>query len=430
MILGITPLLSIVRNLIQIGGFCIMFLLLDKPRYPWKKTILGYILYCGALSIVGIGWVLWDPASYKRFCVLVLFITASVFFFHMSSMNGFQIVYNMSLQAFLFLFLLYVGIGGAQVLFGGSPWADIGIRLTCLSVMAFVYIRWLRKPFQDLIQHVDIQWRNVCMVSVAGDLLIIYQGSYPDMVSLREAREQLVFVSLCVLMILTHLTMLTTLHAIRGEMERRRELELIKISNNLLKKELELTRRSIEEAKHVRHDIRHHNLNVAAYARNGDMEGLFHYLKEYEREQEDEGLSAMCHNNAVNNILMEYGKRARKSGIKTSMDVEVSQDIPIRETDFIAILGNAMENAIHGCLNSEKETKEIFVRIKPKYKKLVIQIANTCRDKVVFENGIPVASQGHGIGVASILRSAGHYDGEVDFKVQEGRFILRIILNI
>ena len=112
------------------------------------------------------------------------------------------------------------------------------------------------------------------------------------------------------------------------------------------------------------------------------------------------------------------------------MDVEVSQDIPIRETDFIAILGNAMENAIHGCLNSEKETKEIFVRIKPKYKKLVIQIANTCRDKVVFENGIPVASQGHGIGVASILRSAGHYDGEVDFKVQEGRFILRIILNI
>lgn len=80
MILGITPLLSIVRNLIQIGGFCIMFLLLDKPRYPWKKTILGYILYCGALSIVGIGWVLRDPASYKRFCVLVLFITASVFF--------------------------------------------------------------------------------------------------------------------------------------------------------------------------------------------------------------------------------------------------------------------------------------------------------------------------------------------------------------
>lgn len=407
-----------------------MFLLLDKPRYSWKKTILGYLLYCSALSIVGIVWVLNAPGSYQKFCVLVLFLTASAFFSYMSSMNGFQIVYNMSLQAFLFLFLLYIGIGGAQTFFGGNPWADIGIRLICLSIMAFAYVRWLRQPFHGLIQHVDVQWRNVCVVSVAGDLLIIYQGAYPHMVSLRETREQLVFVSLCVLMLLTHLTMLTTLHAIRVEMDKRQEMELTNISNSLLKKELELTKRSVEEAKRVRHDIRHHNLNVAAYARNGDMEGLLHYLKEYEREREEESLTPLCHNSTVNNILMEYEKRARKADIKTTMDVEVSQDISIRETDFIAILGNAMENAIYGCQNSGKEAKEIYVRIRPKFQKLAIQIVNTCQDTVAFENGLPVAKEGHGIGVASMLRSAGHYNGEVDFKVQDGMFTLRIVLNI
>ena len=42
------------------------------------------------------------------------------------------------------------------------------------------------------------------------------------------------------------------------------------------------------------------------------------------------------------------------------MDVSVGQDCFVRETDFIAILGNAMENAIHGCLNSEKEEKENY----------------------------------------------------------------------
>lgn len=160
------------------------------------------------------------------------------------------------------------------------------------------------------------------------------------------------------------------------------------------------------------------------------MEGLLHYLKEYEREREEESLTPLCHNSTVNNILMEYEKRARKADIKTTMDVEVSQDISIRETDFIAILGNAMENAIYGCQNSGKEAKEIYVRIRPKFQKLAIQIVNTCQDTVAFENGLPVAKEGHGIGVASMLRSAGHYNGEVDFKVQDGMFTLRIVLNI
>ncbi len=429
MILGITPLLSIARNVIQVGGFCLMFLLLDKPRFSWKKTIAGYLLFWGVLSVIGIIWVLSDPVSYKNYCVHVLCGSTAVFFFYMSSMNRFQIIYNLSLQAFLFLFLLYVGICGAQVFWGGNPWADIGIRLVCISIMAFVYVLWVRKPFQELIKHVNIQWKNVCAVSVAGDLLIIYQGSQPTMVSLRDAREQIVFVCLCLLMLLTHLTMLTTLHDIQKEMEKRQEMELIKVSNGLLKKELQLMKRSVEETRHVRHDVRHHNLNVAAYARKGDMDGLLHYLQEYEKECEEELPAVLCDNGAVNNILTEYGNRARKAGIKVSMDVVVGQDCVVRETDFVAILGNAMENAIHGCLNSEKQETEIRVLIKPRYEKLVIRIANTCTDKIRFENGIPTAKQGHGLGVLSILKSAGHYDGDVDFKVQDGMFVLRILLK-
>lgn len=228
---------------------------------------------------------------------------------------------------------------------------------------------------------------------------------------------------------LTLLTMLAALRVIRKEMEKRQETELTNISNRLLKKKLKLMENSFEETRRIRHDVRHHNLNVAAYARKGDMEGLLHYLQEYEKEHEEEVPAVLCDNGAVSNILNEYGKRARKAGIQVSMDVSVSEDSTVRETDFVAILGNAMENAIHGCLDSGKDETEIQVRIKPKYGKLAIRIANTCSHKIRFENGIPAAGKGHGIGVSSILRSAGHYDGEVDFKVQDGMFVLRILLK-
>lgn len=41
MVLGITPVLSVIRNLLEVSIFCILFLSLDNPRYSWKKPVLS-----------------------------------------------------------------------------------------------------------------------------------------------------------------------------------------------------------------------------------------------------------------------------------------------------------------------------------------------------------------------------------------------------
>lgn len=68
--------------------------------------------------------------------------------------------------------------------------------------------------------------------------------------------------------------------------------------------------------------------------------------------------------------------------------------------------------------------------IKRKNNKLVIYCSNTCRMETEFKNGQPKPEFTGGIGVSSIIKTAENFDGEYDFKNNNGVFVFRLIMNI
>ena len=52
------------------------------------------------------------------------------------------------------------------------------------------------------------------------------------------------------------------------------------------------------------------------------------------------------------------------------------------------------------------------------------------RDDICFQKGLPKSVSGGGLGTTSIIKTASHYNGEVDFALEEGRFVTRIMLNL
>ena len=68
--------------------------------------------------------------------------------------------------------------------------------------------------------------------------------------------------------------------------------------------------------------------------------------------------------------------------------------------------------------------------LKKKKNKLVIYCSNTCRLEVEIKNGKPKPEATGGIGVLSILKTAEKFDGEYDFKNDNGIFVFRLIMNI
>ena len=218
------------------------------------------------------------------------------------------------------------------------------------------------------------------------------------------------------------------------EKEYQRENQLMKMNQRLLERNMELLEESVESGRRIRHDARHHNIVIAEYARRKQNKELLKYLEEYNREIEENMTEAICGNAAVNNLLSAYTRMAKKEQIKVTLDVELGKNLTIPDIDLITILANAYENAIYGCIEVKKQSKNkdcfIHIMISKKKNKLVIYCSNTCRTELEIQNGQPKSETTGGIGVLSIIKTADKYEGEYDFQNSNGVFIFRLILNL
>jgi len=197
-----------------------------------------------------------------------------------------------------------------------------------------------------------------------------------------------------------------------------------------LHQQMDLMRESEIEAARIRHDVRHHVLLIREYVQNMEFDQLLVYLTQYDEDVEKWKVQNISKNLAVNSILLAYAKKARRQNIQVSMDVRLGENLSIRDIDWIAILANMFENAIHGCIGSGQPQQEIDIYISQKRNKVMIQCQNTSSEEVVFHKGLPQSDKGGGMGVISIMKAVSRYEGETDFSVQNGMFITRILLNL
>ncbi|MCI8337175.1 MAG: sensor histidine kinase [Lachnospiraceae bacterium] len=217
------------------------------------------------------------------------------------------------------------------------------------------------------------------------------------------------------------------------EKQYERENQLIQMNSRLLERQLEILEESVESGKRIRHDARHHNAIIAEYARRGQREELLLYLEEYEEEISQGMPEMICSNIAVNNILAAYTRKARSEGIKVILDVRIGKNLMFPSIDLVAILANAYENAIYACMDVMKcvDGRECFIHLilKKKKNKLMISCSNSCRIETELKDGKPKSEFTGGVGVSSIIRTAEKYQGEYDFRNNEGVFVFRLIMN-
>ncbi len=432
--LGGSIYIALIRFAISLAGTVILFSLMNEPRYGRRKTVISYACFGAAVVAGACVWYAVDWESCVRMAAFVMYLCFAVFSIFMSSDPIFLSLYKLALTFYLLAVFLIAGIEVSILFFDRNVWADIVTRVVLIGFMAYFIDRKIKSAIRGFSSYVENELDQfslaVMIVSILFGIGFILNPNIRGQTPYRLFQIIINFFLTGALQLLVF----RLYQHIGREKEFQKENHLMQMNHRLLERNMELLEKSADSGRRIRHDVRHHNAVIAEFVRRGQNQELLQYLQEYNRQTDEGGERVLCDNTAVNNLLSSYTEKAEKEQIRVVMDVELDRNLTIPNIDLVTILANAYENAIYGCMEVRRQSRErecsIYLMIRRKKNKLVMYCSNTCRLETEIKNGQPRPEATGGVGVLSIIKTAEKFDGEYDFKNDNGLFIFRLVMNI
>lgn len=189
----------------------------------------------------------------------------------------------------------------------------------------------------------------------------------------------------------------------------------------------------ILEARHAKHDIRHHITIMSSYLANKEYDKLEKYLNSYKKSLPDDTSIMICQNQAINALLVYFAGLSKDADTDFKVHANIPANINIPENDVCVVLGNLLENALHACFTYKGDDKQISVAISYNDNCLLIAIDNTFNGKLKKNfDGVLLTTKkgGTGIGLESVKNIAKNYNGMFSYEIKDKMFCVSVMLNV
>lgn len=297
------------------------------------------------------------------------------------------------------------------------------LRTAVLLLLLALYKRYAAPVVQSLADIKKDRWWNLALTALLFYLLqaaitVLYVEN-----AMSEIYLLFLFITISFVMCAVYAVIFSNI----SYMKKDAEAELIRQNAEYFSSRLSVLQHAEDTNRRLRHDMRHHIDMIAAYAKTGDNAAILSYIGEYGNEISGVAVKQYSVNRTVNSILSVYAGKAKENGIDLSVRCNATKELEVREIDLIALLGNLLENALHGCQESGKENKSIEIHIRLQNKRLIILCNNTCSDDLELADGLPVRKS---IGISSILSVCRKYNGNLDYKIENETCSACAVLNL
>ncbi len=388
-----------------------------ERRYTKRKFVLCSCLYIvGFISMGGYAYAAGGISAILTYLVIAVCLFS---FFCLVSQECFS--------KKCFLFLTYFGLfsvldNSVRLMveqFFPKLSAPVGyyvenvLRTAALLLILVLYKKYAAPVIRSLADIGKGRWWKLVLISLMFYLLQATFSILERLGVLPELPLFIMFVTVSFLMCAVYGVVFSNI----SYMEKDAEAALIRQNAEYLSAQLSALQSAEETHRRFRHDMRHHLNMIAEYAKTGDVSGILSYVREYSDEVSEAEVKRYSVNSTVNMILSAYAGKAGESGIQFSVRCTVPEKLAVRDIDLIALLGNLLENALHGCQKCGKETSYIEIHIRLQHDRLVIVCDNTCPQDLEIADGLPVRRS---IGISSIVAACQKYRGNLDYRVENG----------
>lgn len=294
-------------------------------------------------------------------------------------------------------------------------------RFALYAILIFVYYKFLRKHVRAISGGKKWTWYSLTLVSV---LFLLVFTTFVIVFS-RDAIVATDEIILFTMVVVLYCSVLWVVFSTIRYMTDENRIELAGKNVEYLHSQLEFARKKEMEERAVRHDIRHHNRNLARLLAGGNVQDALNYVEQYDESLQELKTMEFCPNTIVNAILSDFYQRATNEGMKVLISVELPEKTAIKDLDYVAILSNILENAMNACRRYEP-LGEISVDIKVVLGKIVIVCSNPCGADVIVENGM---IKNQGTGLYSITMTVKKYNGDIRYNKERDKLTVCVILN-
>ena len=204
--------------------------------------------------------------------------------------------------------------------------------------------------------------------------------------------------------------------------------QLIRLAVEQQRREVEAVKRSENELRILRHDMRMLLGNLSVCIENNDRETAREMISAYTSYIEGTKVDYYCANAIVNYILTDFANKCKEKQVAFTCVAGV-EELAVDEILFSSILSNALDNALNAQEEMAEDRRRVELMLKLVNGKLLLSVKNPTATVPVFVDGLPLsARKGHGYGTRSIRYMTERLGGHCQFSVQDGLFILRVVL--
>lgn len=177
-----------------------------------------------------------------------------------------------------------------------------------------------------------------------------------------------------------------------------------------------------------RHDMQSHFICFNHFLLQNDIDKAKNYMKEMHYDLEQTKMEYDVGNEVASVILNDKGEDLKKYQIEMKVEGKLPANISMSDYDFCNIFSNLLNNAVEACKRVDKNRK-IKIRLGVYNKFISIWICNSCNKKEISLKTSKQDKDNHGYGISKIQEYVSRYDGNMKIELQQGNFIVDIILK-